>query len=635
VNRATRLLAILCTCTYIPTLELYAGDPIGTAFTYEGQLGVTGKPGAGYYDIAFSLYDAEEEGTQIGPTLTRTFIIGSNGVFMATLDFGPDAFNGEARWLELGVRTNGNGAFTTLDPLQQVTPTPYALQAATAGQVAAANIIGTLVSSQLPSSLGLSNMSIGFATITNALSVKGPMVVQGPLMADGRNLTNVPASGISGLTDTIKERLSWVDVVRDFGAVGDGIHDDTTNFQNALNYIFSGPTASNQTLFIPANQGVNTTYRIEGALLIPEQQWNGLYYEGMHIRGEGKGLSRLSFVTPNCAGIVMTNDNYYYKSIIFEDLLFLGPQQLGLLGYNGADNSIGLRIGSYVGGRETYEILVRDCQFLCFATAIAVSNSWNPRFLRNSFSSNSKSAILLSGVHSPNVQDNVISGYTSQDHVYGDKGIWISVDLSGASGGGDDGLFINNHISAVTNAIQNDGDEGIVVLNGHMERCASFYTATNRGVDTVLQGCYILQLGYPDLEAQRPGALNLCADALSRLTMIQVMFDGYYYRQQIDVPSDANNIGYVPPVMIGGRTSKTVRFLGKDKLVLPILSRGTGMTNDSLVILSNTPAAWPVAPPYAGASDIVNSNGLPYLRLSTNGSGGVTSQWTKTNRLGW
>jgi hypothetical protein len=32
---------------------------------------------------------------------------------------------------------------------------------------------------------------------------------------------------------------TWIDVVRDFGAVGDGIHDDTTAIQNALN-VFSG-----------------------------------------------------------------------------------------------------------------------------------------------------------------------------------------------------------------------------------------------------------------------------------------------------------------------------------------------------------------------------------------------------------
>jgi len=608
--------------------QLY-GAPAGTAFTYEGQLGVAGNGPVGCYDVTFSLYDAAVEGTQIGPTLTNTFVFGSNGIFMATLDFGLTAFSGDARWLELAVRTNGYGDFTLLSPRQAVTPTPYALQAASAGQVAATNIVGTLASSQFPRSLSLSKMSIGFATITNGLTVNGP------LTADGSGLTNVPASGVSGLTDFIKDRLGWVDVVRDFGAVGDGVHDDTTNFQNALNYIFSGPTASNQTLFVPANRGWSTSYRINGDLVVPPQQWNGTYYDGMHIRGEGSGLSRLYFPTVNCCGVVMTNDPPGYTKVIFEDLLFQGPQQLG---YNGADNSTGLRIGSYAGLRETFEIQVRDCQFRSFATAIVVSNSWNARFLRNSFGNNIRCAILLSGVHSPDVQDNVINGFTSQDGVYADKGIWISLDQGGASGGGDDGLFVNNTIVGCTNAIQNDGDEGIVVLNSHIEICGSYYTATNCGVDTVLQGCYFLQLGplgHPDLEAQRPGALNLCADALARLTMIQVMFDGFNLRPQIDVPSDANNIGYVPPVMIGGRGTKTVRFLGQDKLVVPISSRGTGMTGDSLLILSNTPAAWPAAPLYPGATDVVNSNGLPYLRLSTNGSGGVTERWTATNRLGW
>jgi hypothetical protein len=40
------------------------------------------------------------------------------------------AFDGSERWLELSVRTNGTGAFTTLDPRQKLTATPYALVAA-------------------------------------------------------------------------------------------------------------------------------------------------------------------------------------------------------------------------------------------------------------------------------------------------------------------------------------------------------------------------------------------------------------------------------------------------------------------------------------------------------------------------
>ena len=52
------------------------------------------------------------------------------------LDFGSQ-FPGANRWLEIGVRTNGGGAFGLLTPRQPVTPTPYAITSASAGTAAA------------------------------------------------------------------------------------------------------------------------------------------------------------------------------------------------------------------------------------------------------------------------------------------------------------------------------------------------------------------------------------------------------------------------------------------------------------------------------------------------------------------
>jgi len=41
-----------------------------------------------------------------------------------TLDFGSGVFTGNARWLEIAVRTNGASGFVTLTPRQPLTPTP-------------------------------------------------------------------------------------------------------------------------------------------------------------------------------------------------------------------------------------------------------------------------------------------------------------------------------------------------------------------------------------------------------------------------------------------------------------------------------------------------------------------------------
>ena len=107
-----------------------AGDPpLGTAFTYQGQLKQDGNPVNGTCDFQFSLWDAADDGTQIG-SQTKTNVNVVNGLFTVQLDFGAGAFTGEARWLEIAVRCPaGSGSYTTLRPRQELTATPYALYA--------------------------------------------------------------------------------------------------------------------------------------------------------------------------------------------------------------------------------------------------------------------------------------------------------------------------------------------------------------------------------------------------------------------------------------------------------------------------------------------------------------------------
>jgi hypothetical protein len=114
------------------------GEPVGTGFTYQGQLKRGGVPLNGLADFTFTLWDAETLGAQVAPRLTfdghpRNLppISVSNGLFTVELDFGSDAFNGQARWLEIAVRSPHETLgppFTPLTPRQPVTSTPYALQ---------------------------------------------------------------------------------------------------------------------------------------------------------------------------------------------------------------------------------------------------------------------------------------------------------------------------------------------------------------------------------------------------------------------------------------------------------------------------------------------------------------------------
>jgi lysophospholipase L1-like esterase len=125
--------------------------PAVTAFVYQGCLkDQTGSPVSGGYDFQMTLTDAAILGNQIGPVVTNAAVGVSNGLFTLILDFGADSFDGSARWLEIGVRTNAVGEFITLSLRQPVTPTPYALVSLSANGVAGTNVSGLLPAASLP-----------------------------------------------------------------------------------------------------------------------------------------------------------------------------------------------------------------------------------------------------------------------------------------------------------------------------------------------------------------------------------------------------------------------------------------------------------------------------------------------------
>jgi hypothetical protein len=114
-------------------LQLSA-TPLGGAFTYQGRLSDGTNAANGLYDFRFTIHDAPAGGYVLAGPLTNSAASVSNGLFTVALDFGASVFNGDARWLEVGVRASGSAAtFTMLAPRQALTSVPYALKALSVG----------------------------------------------------------------------------------------------------------------------------------------------------------------------------------------------------------------------------------------------------------------------------------------------------------------------------------------------------------------------------------------------------------------------------------------------------------------------------------------------------------------------
>lgn len=158
----------------------------GTAFTYQGSLNDGGHPANGSYDLTFTLYDSTNQtGNIVGQPITNFATPLSNGLFTAPLDFG-GVFDGTARWLQIGVRTNSASNFIALTPRQPVAPVPYAIFAGSAS-----NLVGTL------SAANLASVSALVASSSNGL-------YSAIESWTGTNLASFTNSGLESYQDAVR-----------------------------------------------------------------------------------------------------------------------------------------------------------------------------------------------------------------------------------------------------------------------------------------------------------------------------------------------------------------------------------------------------------------------------------------------
>ena len=196
--------------------------PMGTAFTYQGRLMRKNRPAKGFYDFEFKLFDDPADGNQLASTIDVNELEVIKGYFTIELDFGddPNIFNGDARWLEIDVRPGDSSDpndFVTLSPRQEITPTPYALYAMTAGRIPG-GIIGSGTANYIakftgPNAVGDSviyestgSIGIGTTVPTEKLHVNGTVKATA-FSGSGWNLRDLNANNVIGGTLSDK-RLS-------------------------------------------------------------------------------------------------------------------------------------------------------------------------------------------------------------------------------------------------------------------------------------------------------------------------------------------------------------------------------------------------------------------------------------------
>jgi hypothetical protein len=112
-----------------------AASAQSTAFTYQGRLKNGAVPAAGVHDFRFTLFNAASGGAQVGAPQCVDNLTVTEGLFNATIDFGPQFATTEARFLQIEVRADTGlncanpSGFVALGPRQPVNPAPAASHA--------------------------------------------------------------------------------------------------------------------------------------------------------------------------------------------------------------------------------------------------------------------------------------------------------------------------------------------------------------------------------------------------------------------------------------------------------------------------------------------------------------------------
>lgn len=277
--RAGLLFGAICSLSALCAPSAMAVEPVGNAFTYQGELTESSARVSGARSLRFKLFDAATGGAQIGSTLSAPALSIDQGRFSVNLDFGAGAFNANARWLEISVAATDAGPFTTLTPRQRVNPAPVAMYALSgnagpqgpigpqgpqgptgaqgpAGPQGATGPVGA------PGAMGPQGPQgpVGPQGATGPVGAPGPQGPAGPQGATGPQGPAGPTGIIASFEAQFSQddRVGWTHL--------ETLGDDTCSFSIPLGFTFTGWGRSDANISVSSNgllffgQGCSTIF---------------------------------------------------------------------------------------------------------------------------------------------------------------------------------------------------------------------------------------------------------------------------------------------------------------------------------------------------------------------------------------
>jgi hypothetical protein len=330
----------------------------GTAFAYQGRLDDGGNLAHGGYDFTFTLYDASSGGMAVAGPVTNSATRVDNGLFAVTLDFGSGAFDGHGRWLEIAVRTNGLGGFTTLAPRQAIMPTPYAM---VAGDVAGDGLARlNLLNTTVPAT-GHPIITGGF--ITGAVVDKGgsgyltaPSIVVNDSAGSGALITAAVSNGaVVSLTVTSAGANYSSGATLTIGPPPNNAYQifTGTNYFGGVNLLTNGNNVFDG-VFAGDGEGLSGLWRLNGNAGTANRNFLGTTDNTpLEVRVDSRRALRLEPNTNGAPNVIGGSQN----NVVLPDVVGATIAGGGATNYNGDTlhfNSVNEDFGTVGGGLGNY-----------------------------------------------------------------------------------------------------------------------------------------------------------------------------------------------------------------------------------------------------------------------------------------
>ncbi len=272
---------------------------VGSTFTYQGRLDKNGNGVTSTCDFQFKLYDAASGGSQVGSTQTKSGVSVTDGLFTTELDFGSNAFDGDARYLEIAVKCSGDGSYTTLNGRTALNAVPYALNLRPGAIVRGSDTSGSILGAVNSDTTGTGAGLYGEANAANAAGVSGWNVASSSGYAVYGN--NAAGSGtpygVYGIASDSGGVTSYGVYGKSNSSVGTGV----------------GGSAPTNGVYGEASNTTGTTWGVYGKSNSPDGY--GLYSNGnAHVDGQLTWKAVTSYVSIPAAAFHPAVNGYIYSN---------------------------------------------------------------------------------------------------------------------------------------------------------------------------------------------------------------------------------------------------------------------------------------------------------------------------------